>query len=159
MNDLEVELWLRRHTPACTASAEQRLIHRVDALEGTSQVASVRVETWDRVRPHSPRCPDELETVRRFARWADRNGLSLEPAFQRRSAGSLLEESEHVEIVVPLACLAVYDDGELRCVTPCSNGDRVATVDQALTRLKRGDVSPGLEPGAADERNLADLTV
>lgn len=155
---LEVELRLRRHTPACTASATDRLIQRVRTLEQTGRVDTVRVETWDCVRPGVQRHAGDLSVIGRFARWADDNDLCLEPGFKRRQVSSLVESGTHLEVVVPLACLAVYEEGDLRTVAPCSNGETVATVDDVVTRLERGEVSPGLEPETGVGAALADLT-
>lgn len=160
MNDLEVVLRLRKCAPACTVDCEERLVQRVEALEETAHVTATRVETWDRLRLRSPKRPEQLAVIDRFARWAARNGLTLEPAFQRREVTTFVHPKERVEIVVPVACLAVYEDDDLRTVAPCSNGEHVETVGDALARLERGEIHPALdslEPGA-DTGTLVDIS-
>ncbi|MEF8814800.1 MAG: HTH domain-containing protein [Halovenus sp.] len=59
---------------------------------------------------------------------------------------------ETCEVVVfPLTCLAVYGDGKLRAVFPCSSEERTWTVDDCLdwievTRDRRSPDSPMSEP-------------
>lgn len=39
-------------------------------------------------------------------------------------------------IQVPIACLAVYEDDELCCVAPCSDGEQTYSVEQCLAAIE-----------------------
>ena len=131
-----VELRVRERTPACVADVIERVTDRLDRLEG-EEIDDVQVECWGQRRLDAP---DEsvTETVAEYREWADRHGYSLDPAFRRRETGSLLTQRSRSEVVVPAISLAIYEDGELSCVTPCSDGATTYTVEECLEALEAG---------------------
>lgn len=71
--------------------------------------------------------------------WAERRDNTLEPAFRRRTVTSIHAPDETYDRVqVPLITLLVYEAGNLVGVAPCSDGERVHTVDDCLTALETG---------------------
>ena len=47
---------------------------------------------------------------------------------------------------LPIVCLAVYEDDDLRTVLPCADGDDIYTVGDGLDALEGPDATvPGLE--------------
>ncbi|MHC3438842.1 HTH domain-containing protein [Natrialbaceae archaeon A-gly3] len=149
----QVELRVRERTPACVTDVIERVTDRLRRLEG-EEVDGVRVECWGQRRLGAP---EELvtTTVAEYREWAERHGYSLDPAFRRRETGSLLSQDSRSEVVVPTISLAVYEDGELQCVTPCSDGTATYTVEECLEALEAGvtDLSDAL---AKRERSSTD---
>lgn len=82
--------------------------------------------------------PPARERVAAFRRWADRDGHSLEPAFERCERSSMVSEEVTDAIRLPLQCLAVYGGDRLVGVFPCSTEDGNNTVRDCLERLETG---------------------
>lgn len=97
-------------------------------------VDDVTFTTWpDEVVLTGERGQDRLVArYHQFRAWADRVGVSLEPAFTLRERTTLLREGTTVSLVVPVLCVAVAVDGELRCVAPYRAGPRTYSVQDAL---------------------------
>ncbi|WP_229504769.1 HTH domain-containing protein [Natrinema versiforme] len=143
--EIRVEVFLRHCADADIVEHLKETAARSRRLEERVGPADVRVETW------SPVCPalEELDdagpsvslTVDAFRSWADREGYAL-CAFDRRETPSMLDRRRAVHIRVPTACVAVYEDDDLQCVAPCSDGDRTYTVEDCLTALEAGRTEP-----------------
>jgi hypothetical protein len=84
---------------------------------------------------HAPAMP----TYEAFASWAERNGFSLEPGFQRRTRSFVGTDGTEEVVVFPTVALALVDDGELGAVFPCTDGTRTYTVADALVAFERND--------------------
>jgi hypothetical protein len=138
-------LYLQQHASAEVVQRLRSLVVRVRRLEG-DDLADVEVKTWAAVNPAleelSDSGPSVSLTVKSFQAWADREGYTLRPAFARRETTSMLGSRPTAEIRVPIACLAVYEDSDLRCVAPCSDGDRTYSVEQCLAALEAGLTEP-----------------
>lgn len=111
-----------------------------ESLEDGGAVDEVDVSVWSRETPASPGTR-AFETYRRFADWADQNGVSVEPAFKKRRRDSeLLGESGEV-VVTPCVALAVYLDDTLLAVYPHTDADgdtddrEVVTVEDGLAEI------------------------
>jgi hypothetical protein len=102
-----------------------------------------------------------LATYEEFRDWAERNGHSLEPAFERRTRSYVGLDRVDEVVVFPVVSLAMYDGSQLKGVFPCTDEDRTYTVGDALEAFERGDADwlaqfdsvtvgrtqPWLEPG------------
>lgn len=150
---VRVELRLRERTPACVTEPLEDFRDRVGRLERSGVVDDCRIETWacetwTGERPNGESAGSATAaTVADFRAWARRNGYTLRPAFDRRERTTLISERSRTELVVPLACLAVYEGEELACVAPCStagDGDRAdtCTVGDCLDALEAGVTEP-----------------
>ena len=80
-----------------------------------------------------------MATYREFTEWAERNGTSLSPAFERRTRSYLGLDRVDEVVVFPVVSLALYEGERLRAVFPCSDGDRTYTVPDCLDAFERGD--------------------
>ncbi|WP_394740048.1 HTH domain-containing protein [Natronococcus roseus] len=142
--DRRVVLYLRQHASAALVEELCGLVERVRRLEADG--VAVTVATWGPVTPALERLgdtgPSVSLTVDSFQAWADRDGYTLRPAFSRCETTSLLECRPCTELRVPTACLAVSVDGELRCVVPCSDGERTYGVEACLDALEAGRGDP-----------------
>ena len=144
-----VVLYIRQHASAALVEGLCRLVDRVRRLE-TDGIAAVVVTTWGPVTPALERLgdtgPSVSLTADSFQAWADSEGYTLRPAFTRHETSSLLESRPSTELRVPTACLAVYADGELTFVAPCSDGERTHSVTACLDALEAGRTEPFAVP-------------
>jgi hypothetical protein len=74
-----------------------------------------------------------------FQEWADSNDCSLAPAMEIREVDDSLTGSNYRAFRLPAVLLAEYHDGDLRCVTPHHDGDRLRRVSDRLDELAAGD--------------------
>lgn len=138
-------LYLRQRASPETVQQLRQLVERVRRLE-TDGIAEVAVETWTSVTPALEELgdsgPSVSLTVNSFRAWASDEGYTLEPAFGWRETASMLDGRSALQIQVPIACLAVYESDDLRCVAPCSDGERTYSVEQCLAALEVGLTEP-----------------
>ncbi|AGB38842.1 HTH domain-containing protein [Natronococcus occultus] len=146
LGPVRVDLFVRADSAADTVERLSDLVARARRLEDRDTVAEVEVKTWTTVRPALEALSDSASsvstTVATFQAWADRTGYSLAPAFARRETRSLLHPGSSTELRVPVASLAVYEDGELRWVAPCADDDRSYDVEDCLAALEDGVLTP-----------------
>lgn len=151
---VEVELFVRegRHgTHGTQAAARDRL----DRLHREGVVGEYAVHDWPaRVccpeAPAGERAALALDRLEQFERWAERTGLDLGPAFDRRRVASPVLREEYEAVVFPVRCLAVYGPDRLWTVAPCTDGQRCYSVEDCLTALEAGET-----PAPAPARALA----
>lgn len=138
---IRVEVFLRKCAPADSVEGLKETVARSRRLEERDLNADVRVKTWTSVRPAleelSDSGPSVSITVDAFQSWADREGYRLN-SFERRETPTMLGRRPAVKIRVPTVCVAVYEDDNLQCVAPCTDGERTYTVDDCLTALEDG---------------------
>ncbi len=132
----EMVLWTRR--PVCGPRTE--VIDRLSALAAREEIGGFSVETW----------PDELaisehtehgsvvEQFKEFLLWADEHDRSITPPFERRTVSPLIGQSRDV-LTLPIMCLAVYEDGDLRGVYPHSDGGETVSVTNYLDDCESDD--------------------
>jgi hypothetical protein len=89
---------------------------------------------------------DALAALETFEAWADRAGVDLGPAFDRREQSPLLSRGSHPVAVVPVVALAFCDGNDVGAVFPCTAADRTRTVGDALDALEAGHVDEFLDP-------------
>jgi hypothetical protein len=139
-----VELYLRGDTYG-TYDRQGEVLRRVDTLADSGVVSEASVEaSWARIRtPEQDTRDGALLTYEEFSEWADANGYSLEPAFQRRQRSYIGTDTVHEVVVFPMASLAVYDDETLQAVFPCSSEDGSVhyAVQDALEAFEAGEES------------------
>lgn len=142
---VRVVLYLQQHASAELVQRLRRTGARVRRLEADG-IADVEIKTWAAVNPaleeFSDSGPSVSLTVKSFQAWADREGYTLRPAFARRETTSMLSSRPAAEIRVPIMCLAVYEDNNLCCIAPCSDGERTYSVEKCLAALEAGFTEP-----------------
>lgn len=160
---IRVELFLRNHGSAAVVDPLRRVVARARRLEDEIG-ATVRVETWASVRPAIEELSDSGTstslTVDAFRSWAEREGYTLRPSFERHETPSMLGQCA-VEIRVPNVCVAVYEDGDLQCVAPCAdreNEKRTYTVERCLDALEAGVTEPFVDddPQSTDDEDAVE---
>lgn len=134
------ELYLRGDTYG-TFGAQQSVLNRIRRLESEEVLDDANVAgEWQRIRTMAEdRRSGALATYDEFADWAERNGFSLEPAFERRTRSYVGLDRVDEVVVFPVVSLAIYEDDELQAVFPCSDGSENVTVLDCLDALEAGD--------------------
>jgi len=97
------------------------------------------------------------EIVRQFEQfeaWGDRHGVSIRPAFERRTRCSIADD-EHSVLVTPLLCLVVYRNQELSAVFPHSVDGETYTVKAAIETLLSGELPVPSRSGRRPDRLLS----
>lgn len=137
---LRAELYLRGDTYG-TFDAQQQVLNRVNRLEANGVFADSMVAgEWQRIRTMAEdKRSGALATYEEFADWADRNGSSLEPAFERRTRTFVGMDRTDDVVVFPVVSLAIYDEKSLQAVFPCTDAELTYTVGDALDAFERGD--------------------
>lgn len=156
---------MTRHKPHvaldCYVRASAALEPTDDLLEtlheyaDTGLVDEFSLDVWpDRVRlgddgSASAAVVDDYE---RFRTWADKDGVSLEPAFACRTHATMAHDDPDAFLRLPIVCLAVRVDGDLVTVAPHTTGTTAYTVADALS-----DVEALLDLDVPSDRELGDL--
>jgi len=142
--DVRVDLWIR-DGGLPPDDPRETVLERIREFETRGTVDDVSVRVWGTFVAAPDGDPDEFESlahkrVAEFQRWAERNGHSLEPAFERFERSSMVSEEGSDVVRLPMQCLAVYEGDRLVGVFPCSTSDGTNTVEDCLDRLETGDL-------------------
>lgn len=137
-----VELFVRSLSPSEARNPVDSQLQRLRTLRTNEDVADLSVSVWGRevglsstaVRTDAGEFV--LERVAAFREWADRRGVSLEPFFESREVRSELTGEEYATLVLPVSCMAEYEDGRLVHVAPHAADDAVCTVADRIDRLE-----------------------
>lgn len=142
---LWAELWLRRDTYG-TYDVQQEVLDRVRALEEEGALGDSTVSGWGKQLLTLERDPrsEALAALDAFEEWADRHGVSLEPAFERRTQSPLLSDESYDVAVFPVVCLALYRGNDVAAVFPCAD-EEVHTVGECLDALEAGEAEALLD--------------
>jgi hypothetical protein len=120
------------------------IVRTVHSYEEEGLLEECAVRFW----PDEIRLIDDTEETpiitqyRQFQAWADREGVSLEPAFTRRERTTLVSDDSDTVLVLPVVCLAIRVDGELVRVAPHTTGSTPYTVRDALADISSLSGSP-----------------
>lgn len=129
-------LRLRTLAPHGINETQTEVIDRLRRLEEDGRIAGLDVDVWGAsmglARSADRSSSDVHEAVTEFERWADDQGCTLRPAFERRSARA----SEETRVVLPLLCLAVYEAEAIRAVYPHVDGEDVHTIHDGVDALE-----------------------
>ncbi|WP_336336987.1 HTH domain-containing protein [Haloarcula brevis] len=130
--ELAVQLWSRR--PVC--GPRTTAIDRFTELAAAGVVDDFEVQTWPEEVPVDPESEhgEVLATIDRYEQWAQERGLSLRPPFETRTSSLLVGGSTEV-LRLPMIAVAVYADGDLAGVYPCSDGERTWSVTDCIDAL------------------------
>lgn len=139
---VSVELYVRSLAPRAGGGRLERTVRRLAELDDRDDLAEYQVYVTGKTVPPSPAAAvTEFgvflhNRVAVFQEWADRTGRSLDCCFERRSVESRFTGERHDAIAVPELLLAEYEDGDLRFVAPCRDGETQVTVADRLTALE-----------------------
>ncbi|MFB6079998.1 MAG: HTH domain-containing protein [Haloferacaceae archaeon] len=140
--DLTVDLYVRADAPC--PERRTTVIERLKRLERTNRIAGFTVHPWPRAvsLDLAAELDDDdgiLGVFRSLETGADRKGHRIRPPFDVRTSRSTITGETDERLVLPVLCLAVYGDRDLLGVYPCTAGESVLTVGDALDALATGD--------------------
>ena len=132
-----VELRVREHAPTPVLERVDTVHSRLLELESSGVIDDLRTETWAGRQSRTAGIVGDTPAavVDAYRAWASDVGCSLEPAFGRREATSMISAASCTEYVVPVVTVAVYDGDRLECVAPCTDGEETVTVEDCLDAL------------------------
>lgn len=138
---VHVELWMRRNVPSCVRDVQEAAYERVERLHEAGRIASFSHRSWEPIEmtpdktstEHGVRC---REKIAEFEAWARDRDVSLGAGFRTCTVSSMVADDRWTELVPPMLCLSVYEDGALETVFPHDDGDCVHTVTDGLSGLE-----------------------
>lgn len=148
------ELYVRSLAPRGAQASQEAVVQRLLDME-SERGLEFSVTVWgDRIATDSAVTRTEagrttVETVRRFESWAAANGYTVEPFFSDVQRESLVDGA-YDAIVPPHLCLALYEDGDVAGVFPCSDREAHYTVKDALEAMTAGEEIPPLSATPGD---------
>lgn len=165
MTDVRVALRFRTLVPQGISPVHSEVIERLQAFSDEGAISELDIDVWGGSMGIAvPADRDPLrtrETVAEFEQWAQQQDCTLRPAFGRRSTDSRDDGEDEQTLVLPLLCLAIYDDESLHAVYPHTDGEDVNTIHDGLTALESlvaGDEHPESEPkGESSEASPVSL--
>lgn len=112
-------------------------ITRLQEYDREGVIAELSVETWPAEVPFTAHEeePEAITAYRRFKTWANREGVSMRPAFGFRNRTTLVSDTVETVLRLPMCCLAVTIDGRLELVAPHQTDETTVTVDDCLSLL------------------------
>lgn len=144
-----LRLVLRVRPPV--AGPATTVINRLGRLRAEGTVEAFDIEYWpDEVSLSGDDHPEVVATFERYQAWADEHGVSLRPAFDVRSVSPLVGERREL-LRLPMACLAVHENGGLAGVFPCTDGDDTWTVTDCLDAVAATGELPVYSRSATSE--------
>lgn len=139
---VRVVLRLRTLVPAGIGSVQSDVIDRLQRLEDEGLITTLDIDIWGLSMgvngPHNRDPIGTRRTVAEFERWAENHDCTLRPGFGRPDARSTAdgESEQRGDVVLPLLCLAVYDDATIRAVYPHTTSEGVQTIHDGLDVLE-----------------------
>lgn len=141
------ELFLRDSVPLAAATEQSRVVGRLQALASAGVIDDLAVRTWPtRVTVGDARARKEFAVCREFDAWAQDNAASLEPAFERHHCHNSFTGSDYTTTVLPVICLAMYEDDDLVALHPHTDASGIRTIGDALSALEAERTDRDVEP-------------
>lgn len=140
-----VEAYLRAGPVFGMEHQREVVVDRLAAMAEAGDIARYDLRFWGRaVRPDGPLSDTEflgriVERVGEFERWLRDNGMDPAYTFGHHEVDSPVAGERYEYVTLPAVCLAVYEGGELTCVSPCHDGRGTDTVGDCLERLESGE--------------------
>jgi len=132
---VEAQLFCR--TSTSTAAAVDRYHDHLDRLRSMGIVDRVEVTSWpSRVELQASTEDVAASAFEEFSAWAEAEDVTLEPAFNVRTYESEFTGETGTRLITPVACLAVYRDGELADVYPHVEDGTVRTVEDGIAEIE-----------------------
>ncbi|MFW5964128.1 MAG: HTH domain-containing protein [Natronomonas sp.] len=152
-NDTKITVICYAREPIVSESVESN-IELLERCEDGRLVDRVVLRGWpEGVRLDGEESPtrEVVGQFEQFEAWGKRHGVSIRPAFERRTRCSIADD-EHSVLVTPLLCLAIYRNQELSAVFPHSVDGETYTVNAAIERLLSGKLPTPSQSGRQPDR-------
>lgn len=135
----EATLFTRENLPGPASERRNAVAAQLAAVANSGALDAFDVVQWAKRVPVEGPQDREQTLAEEFRAWADDDGVHLAPCFDTRECYAEASGAKRTELVMPVLCLAVYEDGELVEVTPHATDDGVVTVADCLERLENED--------------------
>jgi hypothetical protein len=134
------------------ATEQSRVLGRLRSLAEAGVLADLTVRTWPgRVTTGDDLARCEFALCREFQAWADDRGVRLAPAFESHDCHNSYTNTRYTTTVLPVICLALYDEDDLLAVYPHSGPHGVRTVLDGISVLE-AESEPIAAPRPASNR-------
>lgn len=133
-----VQLWLREPVPDEIRQTQRAVCARLRRLARRGAVPTPEIRTWaSPVFASTERSDDDVrDAIETFEEWSDGEIFDSLSGFERERT-STIDGDEIALVRLPMQCLSLYREGELRFVAPCVIDERVVTVRDVLRTLER----------------------
>lgn len=150
-NSVQVVLRLRTLGPSGLNPPQTEIIDRLQTLSEAGLITDLNTDVWGAsmgITRTGERDPVDIrERVAEYKQWADKQGYTLQPAFDWEvTEGEDNGEELSGRIVTPLITLAMYTEEGLQAVYPHVDGTKVNTIQDWYRRTR----IDGPEPGDAE---------
>ncbi|WP_254278735.1 HTH domain-containing protein [Haloarcula marina] len=130
------ELFVRSDLPQASEKCLDAVEVGLEKLARRGVLDDYERTEWEKRIPisgdgHRP----ERERFNEFAEWANERGAYLAPFFDTRWCYSDETGERRKELVLPVLCLAVYEDGELARVAPFAEDGTPTSLGACLAEL------------------------
>ncbi|MFC6731013.1 MULTISPECIES: HTH domain-containing protein [unclassified Haladaptatus] len=130
--ELEVEVYMRAFVPWEAQQRQREMVETLREYADGDTLADVSVNLWSsRVGVGDDTEEQTLRTVAEIERALCDAECSMEPFFKTRPGRS----HEQEKLTLPIMCVLVRDQGEIRGVYPCSKPDGTESVPDLLEKL------------------------
>ena len=141
---IEIVLYCRASVRVPGRRAE--ILNALHHLAQESRIRSFAVHEWPAsidLAPEGTVLPGAGQDFQTLEQWAADHGVTLQPAFYRRSLECAFTGLTVERVSLPMFLIVVTRDDQIEAVAPCRRDGRVVTIDDALESLAIG--RPGLE--------------
>ncbi|MBV0922973.1 hypothetical protein KTS45_02070 [Halomicroarcula limicola] len=148
------ELFVRSDLPRPSRERRAAVEERLGQLQRRGVLDGFETTTWRKrvpVEGDEPR--PERDRYNEFAEWASETGACLAPSFDTRLCYSTETGEKRTELVLPVLCLAVYEDGELAQVAPVGAGGQTRSIDAFLAELADGGTRTAVDAATVTTAN------
>lgn len=130
-----IECYVR---PPVALESVENVIETLHEYEQKDVIDELSIDMWPHEICLTGDIPVDfvLDHYERFRKWADDEGASLEPAFERQERSTLDSDDTDTFLVLPVLCLAIHVDGTLVSVAPHRTETGTHTVEDALTHIE-----------------------
>ncbi|MBV0903088.1 HTH domain-containing protein [Haloarcula salina] len=142
-------LFVRSDLPTPSRKRCTAIECEVESLVCQGVIDGVETVEWRKRVPLRGDNRGERELYNAFAAWAREADVALAPFFDTRLCYSTSTGERRRELVLPVVCLALYDDGALVRVAPFADGGRTESVEECIAALADSDGLSRLEATTA----------
>ncbi|WP_424004526.1 HTH domain-containing protein [Haloarcula salina] len=138
-------LFVRSELPTPSRKRCTAIEREVESLVCQGVIDGVETVEWQKRVPLRGDNSGERELYNEFAAWAREAGVALAPFFDTRLCYSTTTGERRRELVLPVVCLALYENGDLVRVAPFADGGRAESVEECIAAIADGDGLARLE--------------
>jgi len=131
-------LFVRSDLPTPANRCRHTMVSRLEGLVASDVIEEFWVTSWAKRVPFetgSSLGHIERDLYHRFGAWARSAGVRLEPGFDTRECYSSTTGTKQTQLVMPAACLVLYDDEDLLGVVPHATETGSVSIRDATERL------------------------